>query len=91
MNFSKEQKAFVIAWIDQQFSTNQLFPCNCAIEQEGEPHVCASHMLAYKAWTKTPHLCTHVSAWIDEWLNSAERGLLQHALQAQAGEAIDPA
>ncbi|GGO76700.1 hypothetical protein GCM10011348_04530 [Marinobacterium nitratireducens] len=86
MKFSKAQKAFVIEWIDHQFDTNSLFPCNCSSIVDGEPHVCPEHLKAYKAWSRTPHKRNHIREWIDEWLDKEEIEVLQAALRENQGE-----
>lgn len=84
MKFSKAQKPFVIEWIDHQFESNSLFPCECSEIVDGEPHVCKSHMKAYKAWSKTPNKRSHIREWIDEWLSQAEIDALKAALKAHS-------
>ncbi|NVK40509.1 MAG: hypothetical protein HWE39_04635 [Oceanospirillaceae bacterium] len=81
MKFSKAHKAFVTDWIDHQFASNPMFPCNCASVVDGEAHVCTSHIKAYKAWKKTPFKRSHIREWIDEWLNPVEIEALQMALK----------
>lgn len=92
MKFSKTQKAFVIEWIEKQFASDQLFPCDCAAQVDGEPHICTAHMKAYKAWSLTPHKRSHIRDWIDDWMNPAEQQALEGALKKQAlrcGEQIE--
>ncbi len=80
MEFSKDQKAWVAEWIDRQFDTNRLFPCECSAPEQGESCVCRSHIRAYKTWSNTPRKRRHIRDWIEEWLNADEVALLKAEL-----------
>ena len=81
MNFSKSQKSFVIQWIDHKFTTDNLFPCGCAVTIDGEQKVCETHVKAYKKWNLTPHKHSHICSWIEEWMIPEEQALLEEALK----------
>lgn len=88
MKFSKEEKAFVIWWIDRQFANNPLFPAKCIAEDEdGKPGVTKGHVKAYKAWSKTVSKRSQIQEWIDQWLNKADKKSLKDALEARAAQA----
>lgn len=80
MDFSKDQKALVAAWIDRQFERNRLFPCECTALLGGNPCVCTAHLQAYKSWAHTPRKRRHMRSWIEEWLSTDEIALLQTEL-----------
>ncbi|GGB94416.1 hypothetical protein GCM10011352_20580 [Marinobacterium zhoushanense] len=83
MKFSKEEKAFVMWWIDRQFANNPLFPSKCAVDnKEGKPSVSKGHVKAYKGWCKTAPKRSQIQDWIDEWLNKEDRKALKEALEA---------
>lgn len=87
MKFSKDEKEFVIRWIDNQFADNQLFPHSCIVEtEEGEPGVSSDHVKAYKAWRKTLPKRSAVRAWMDEWLDKDDKKQLKQALAGLRGK-----
>ncbi len=80
MEFSKDEKGWVAEWIDRQFDSNRLFPCECSRPAKDDPCVCASHIRAYKTWSNTPRKRRHIRDWIEEWLNAEEVALLKAEL-----------
>jgi hypothetical protein len=87
MKFSKEDKGFVIWWIDRQFANNPLFPDKCVVEDKnGKPGVSKDHVKAYKAWRKTSPKRSQIQDWIDKWLGKSERKALKQALEQKAAE-----
>ncbi|MBR9882880.1 MAG: hypothetical protein GYB21_04140 [Oceanospirillales bacterium] len=92
MKFSKEEKAFVIQWINRQFEKNPLFPSKCVVEdKDGTPGVSKGHVKAYKGWSKTAPKRSQIQDWIDEWLNKADRKALKEALESQPKVSEEPA
>lgn len=77
MKLNKQQKQFVIQWVERQFSSDNLFPC----QSKNDMKACKSNLAAYKAWTKTPQKKPYISAWIDEWLSDKERQRLEKAMK----------
>lgn len=91
MKFSKEEKAFVIWWIDRQFANNPLFPAKCVVEdKEGTPGVSKGHVKAYKAWSKTAPKRSQIQEWIDQWLNKSDKKELKEVLEARNAKADEP-
>lgn len=82
MDLSKPQKTVVINWIDKQFESSSLFPCDCVVKTDGSSCICGSHIKAYKAWKKTPNHRSHISAWINDWLSDEKRQSLLAKLKA---------
>ncbi len=83
MKFSKDEKGFVIWWIDRQFSENQLFPESCVTENKsGERSVSNDHVKAYKSWRKTEPKRSQIQEWIDRWLDKSDRKMLRTALES---------
>ncbi len=72
MKFSKQEKGFVVRWIDRQFSKNPTFPASCINGDKSKPEVSKGHLKAYKAWTNTGTKKSEIAQWIDEWLNKSE-------------------
>ncbi len=92
MKFSKEEKGFVIWWIDRQFADNPLFPASCIVEaKEGKSGVSKDHVKAYKAWRKTAPKRAQIQEWIDKWLTKAERKTLKAALDKRTADERDDA
>lgn len=88
MKISKEEKGFVIWWIDRQFASNPLFPDKCVVEDKnGKPGVSKGHVKAYKSWRKTPAKRSQVESWVDKWLNKHDRKALKQAMERKAAEA----
>lgn len=83
MDFSQDQKTWVAEWIDRQFDTNGLFPCECSAPEQGDPCVCKAHLRAYKTWSSTPRKKRHIRSWIEDWLGDEEKALLQRELASR--------
>ncbi|MBA4501261.1 hypothetical protein [Marinobacterium marinum] len=88
MEFSKDQKNWVINWVERQFDKNALFPGGCsAASKKDAPCVCSAHIRAYKTWSNTPRKRRHIRGWIEEWLNAEEVERLQAELKKRQAKA----
>lgn len=81
MDFEKEDKGFVIWWIDRQFAQVPAFPCSCCVVTDGKTSVCRDHVLAYRAWSKVPTKRKRILEWINTWLGEEEQKQLLDAIK----------
>ncbi|WP_432695465.1 hypothetical protein ACQUQP_13040 [Marinobacterium sp. YM272] len=84
MNFAKEDKGFVIRWMDRQFATDDTFPAVCCRTHKGKKTVSRDHVLAYREWSALGHKRSQIQAWIDRWLDDEEVQMLKQALKDQS-------
>lgn len=80
MKFKKQDKEFVVGWVERQFKKNPTFPVSCIDGDKKKNSVSKEHLKSYKTWTKTTHKRSDLQDWIDTWLAPSETEALEAAI-----------
>ena len=90
MKFKKQDKEFVIGWIERQFKKSPTFPISCADgDKNNKNSVSKEHLKSYKAWNNTSHKRSEIEAWINKWLHETEISELERQLEKRAKKKKD--
>ncbi|MET3998167.1 hypothetical protein [Marinobacterium sp. MBR-109] len=81
MNIKKDEKGYIIWWIDRKFMTENSFPKKCLDTVDGLAVVNKKHLTAYKRWGALSNNRKDIKDWIDTWLTKEEKEELKAFLK----------
>jgi hypothetical protein len=77
MNIAKDEKGYVVWWVDRKFMTDDTFPNKCLDVDSGKKTVNKKHLRAYKTWSTLPNKRKDISEWVNTWLDAEEKEALK--------------
>lgn len=90
MKFQKQDKEFVIGWIERQFKKYPTFPISCVDgDKNNKNAISKEHLKAYKTWSNTSHTPSEIEAWINKWLHETEICELKQQLEKRTKQKKD--